>query len=147
MGSAEVISFKIAVVLAFLPGAVLAAEPARTVLSTGDTVPGFGSIGSRGFATLVATDDGRLIVTGSLSDGRSGVFFVENRQLTAIVTSDELPGVQLPFVNARSDGTVMVPVRAPGWPAQHTFHVFKADGTTAVIQPPSKDIAGKEMRK
>ena len=145
MGPIGVISFGIAAGLCFLPTAALAGEPARTVLATGDAVPGFGSIGSRGFATLAATNDGRLIVTASLSDGRSGVFFVENRQLVTIVTSDQQPGIELALVSAHPDGTVMVPVRGPGWPRRYTLHVFKSDGTTAIIQPPSSDVAGNQF--
>jgi MYXO-CTERM domain-containing protein len=122
-----------------------AVATARKVLATGDHVPGFGNIGTGGFATLAVTDEGNLIVTASLSDGREGVFLRHERALIPIVTSEEQPGMVMSLARAHRNGTVMVPVVTTVAPTRYAFHVIKPDGEELTVAPPEIDETGKTL--
>jgi YVTN family beta-propeller protein len=116
----------------------------RLVLATGDVVPGFGAIGSSSFQINGLTNDGRLLVEAVLSDGRQGLYWVKDRQLTAIRTSDQLANVNVAFAFAKTnaDGTVLVPAVGPGLPF---FYVLAANGAARVLSVPRTDGAGNTI--
>jgi YVTN family beta-propeller protein len=118
----------------------------RTLLATGDKVPGFGAIGGGGFDIKAVTDDGRLVVAASLSDGRQGLFFAAHRQLSPIWTSDQAPGVTIDFytATASSTGAVAVAARVPS-SALPFFYVFTPAGEARVVHPTSPDATGNTL--
>ncbi len=118
----------------------------RTILATGDGVPGFGSIGSDGLSIKAIANDGRLLVHASISDGRQGLFWAEHRQLTPIWLSDQAPGVTIEFfaAAAQTTGAVVVPARASR-SAPPFFYVLPPTGEPRVIHPPSTDESGSTL--
>lgn len=119
--------------------------PRRVVLATGDDVPDFGAIGTGGFDIKGLTDDGRLIVAATLSDGRQGVYFAAHRQLNPIWTSDRAPGVTVDFftATAQTSGAVLLPAQVNfGLPF---FYVFTPAGEVRVVHLPSTDRDGNTL--
>src|ERR1700687_2262411 len=117
----------------------------RTILATGDVVPGFGSIGTGGFSVKAVLDDGRLLVAASLSDGRQGLFVVDQRRLTPVWMSDQAPGVTMYFfaASAQATGATLLPAYLSG-AGLPFFYVF-TPGDVRVIHPPSIDQVGNTL--
>ncbi len=132
--------------LAALVAPSLADISRQTILATGDRVPEFGAIGGGGFDIKALTDDGRLLVAATLSDGRQGLFYADHRQLTPIWTSDQAPGVRVGFfaATAQASGAVVVPAWVPG-AALPFFYVFTPAGEVHVVHPSSPDRGGNNL--
>lgn len=119
----------------------------REILATGAEVPRLGRIGAWGFSLLGIADDGRLLVAGDLSDGRQGLFWAADHQLTPLWITGDTPGVtlDLPHVRAGGDGTVIAPAHADGQWNVVSFYTFAQGSPPRVLVPPATDQAGNTL--
>ena len=119
----------------------------RPLLATGDLVPGFGRIGTGAFSLLGIADDGRLLVTGNLSDGRQGLFWANDHQLVPLWISGDTPGVTLDVQHAvaSGNGNVLASAYAGNQWNQGFYYVFSQGAVPRVVIPARTDRAGNTL--
>ncbi|HYD47962.1 MAG TPA: YncE family protein, partial [Terriglobales bacterium] len=124
-----------------LAPASLTAQP---VLSTGDSVSGFGVVGSGGFTLKGIGDDGRALVHGILSDGTQGLYWAADRQLTHLWTPPHGVQVELGSAVLTGNGTAVIPAFIGGRP-DHFYYVVPAGGDVRTVVPPDRDAGGNTI--
>jgi YVTN family beta-propeller protein len=119
----------------------------RALLGTGDLVPGFGRIGVGGFSLLGIADDGRLLVAGSLADGRQGLFWANDHRLAPLWISGDTPGVTLDVQHAHASGNgnvVAFAYAGTQWNAGF-YYVFSPGAVPRIVVPSRTDQTGNTL--